>query len=257
MWAHGGVREQAAAAGVGPYTAPPVADLPITLEPVEAARLAGALDVEGKIPRALEALGPVAGCDVVLVDAAGGLRARQLAEIGARLTLLERTPEAAEALRRQVADLRRVSVVEGSAAATNLGTGAADRVVSYWSAFRNDLPGEVAEADRVLRAHGRLLVLHDYGRDDVSRLRSPDLPEYGSWSRRDGWFLRNGFKVRVLHCWWTFESVEGAQAFLENAFGSAGRDVGSGMRRPRLSYNVAVYHRTKGAAGDDAAPADR
>ena len=52
-------------------------------------------------------------------------------------------------------------------------------------------------------------MLHDYGRDDVSRLRG-DLPEYGLLSRRDGPFLRGGFKVRVVHCFWTFESLDEA-----------------------------------------------
>jgi hypothetical protein len=101
----------------------------------------------------------------------------------------------------------------------------------------------VAEARRVLRAGGRLLVVHDYGRDDVSRLRG-DLPEYGLWSRRDGPFLTGGFKVRVVHCFWTFESIDEGAAFLEAAFGADGREVAAGMKRPRLSYNVAVYHRS-------------
>ena len=70
--------------------------------------------------------------------------------------------------------------------------------------LRHLAPGRVW----LLRDGGRLLVVHDYGRDDVSRLRPADLPEYTSWSRRDGWFLRNGFRVRVIHAWWTFESLE-------------------------------------------------
>ena len=74
----------------------------------------------------------------------------------------------------------------------------------------------------MLRPGGRLLVVHDYGRDDVSRLRG-DLPEYGPWSRRDGPFLADGFKVRVVHCFWTFDSTRGAAAFLDAAFGDAGR----------------------------------
>ena len=80
----------------------------------------------------------------------------------------------------------------------------------------------------------------------MSRLRPADLPEYTTWSRRDGWFLRNGFRVRVIHAWWTFESLEDAGDFLAGAFGEIGRSVGSGLKRPRLAYNVAIYHRTKG-----------
>ena len=72
--------------------------------------------------------------------------------------------------------------------------------------------------------------------------------------RRDGPFLANGFKVRVVHCWWTFDSVESAQTFVGEAFGEAGRAFGAALKRPRLSYNVAIYHRTLGsgaAAGRD------
>jgi hypothetical protein len=104
---------------------------------------------------------------------------------------------------------------------------------------------ELAAADRVLRPGGRLLVVHDYGRDDVSQLRG-DLPEYADWSRRDGPFLANGFRVRVIHCFWTFDSIEAARAFLGDAFGAGGVALGGHLRRARLSYNVAVYHRTRG-----------
>ena len=120
--------------------------------------------------------------------------------------------------------------------------------MSLWTPFREGLARDTAEAGRVLRDGGRLLVVHDYGRDDVSRLRG-DRPEYGLWSRRDGPFLNGGFKVRIVHCFWTFESVEAAAAFLESGFGAVGREVAAAMKRPRLSYNVAVYHRTFGSAG--------
>ncbi|HEV8403741.1 MAG TPA: hypothetical protein VGQ31_11990 [Candidatus Limnocylindrales bacterium] len=200
-----------------------MADLPIDLGPDLAEQLARILDVEAKIPRTLEALGPVGGRDVLLLDGVDGIRARQLSELGARVAL---------------------AAANGPAgfAAPDAST---DVVISMWSPFREDLAHDVAEAERILRPGGRLLVVHDYGRDDVSRLRG-DLPEYGPWSRRDGPFLTGGFKVRVVHCFWTFESIEAGTAFLDAAFGAVGRDVAGGMKRPRLSYNVAVYHRSFG-----------
>ena len=76
-----------------------------------------------------------------------------------------------------------------------------------------------------------------------------DLPEYGSWSQRSGPFLGNGFQVRVIHCFWTFESIDDATDFLAAAFGEAGRRSRA-MTRPRLSYNVAVYHRDIGTEPD-------
>jgi SAM-dependent methyltransferase len=203
-----------------------VSNLPFSLAPDLAAQLASALDVEGKIPRAIEALGPVVGRDVLLVDGAGSALEAALDQIGARIV----AGAGVAPFRADVADA------------------SMDAIVSAWSAFRGVDAGEIAEADRILRPDGRLLVIHDYGRDDVSRI-VPDRPEYGAWSQRGGPFLKGGFRVRVLHCFWTFDSVPATAAFLEAAFGDAGREVAASLKRPRLSYNVAIYHRTRAGGG--------
>ena len=200
-----------------------MADLPIDLGGGLAERLAQVLDVEGKIPRVLDALGPTGGRDVLLLDGADGIRARQLAELGARVTYAAADEPA------------KIGAPDGSA----------DVLACLWTTFRGASPVEAAEVRRVVRPGGRLLVLLDYGRDDVSRLRG-EIPEYGLMSRRDGPLLSNGFKVRVVHCFWTFASQDEAGAFLGEAFGAVGREVAVAMKRPRLSYNVAVYHRTIG-----------
>ena len=200
-----------------------MSDLPIALAAPFDEQLAGILDVEAKIPRALESLGPVKDRDVLLLDGAEGIRSRQLSELGAR-----------------------VAFAPGNGAAA--ANASADVLVSLWTSFRDGFTADLAEAKRIVRPGGRLLVVLDYGRDDVSRLRG-DIPEYGLWSRRDGQFLRGGFKVRVVHCFWTFDSMDDAWDFLGPAFGTIGREVAGTMKRPRLSYNVAVYHRTLGVAG--------
>jgi hypothetical protein len=210
-----------------------VSDLPLRLSPEPALRLAAALDRERKIDRALEALGPLADRDVVIVGGGAAETARRIAD-GARLTNVD-------------------SLLNGGA--RSLADESADAIVSAWSGFRGVDPDELAAADRLLRAGGRLLVIHDYGRDDVSRLRG-NLPEYGAWSKRSGPFLANGFRVRVIHCFWTFDTLEDAQSFLGSAFGADGTALGGGLKRPRLSYNVAIYHRTRGGASADAAVAD-
>ncbi len=203
-----------------------MADVPLELDAALEGRLARALDVEGKIPRTLEALGPVRGRDVVLVDCRGsaasdGIRARQLRDLDANLTVTG------------WGDPPRSDVPDASA----------DVVIGFWTAFRGTDPPEIDEASRILRPGGRLLAVHDYGRDDVSRLLG-ERPEYTTWSRRDGPFLKQGFKIPVVHCFWTFGSIEDGRDFLEAAFGAVGRAIGADMTRPRLTYNLAVYHRT-------------
>ena len=202
-----------------------MADLSLrSADPTLQARLARVIDREGKIPAALELLGPVADRDVVLLDADGSLCAGQLKALGAR-----------------VRGLRSVTLSRVAAAG-------ADVLVSCWSGFRGgaaDWDVQMAQAQRVLRPGGRLLVVHDYGQDEVTALRDDPVRqrELVAWSRRDGWFLRRGFKVRTLHCWWTWDSTDEAREMLSALFGEAGAVVADGMRRPRLAYKVAVYHR--------------
>lgn len=186
-----------------------------------AGRLASALDVEGKILRGVEALGPVAGRDVVLVDGAASALAAGMVALGARV--------------------RHHSVP--APFRTELPDASTDVVIGLWSAFRGVETAEMTEVDRILRPGGRLLVVHDYGRDDVSRILG-ERPEYGAWSHRNGPFLKGGFRVRVLHCFWTFESQEAATAFLADAFGPAGEAVAATLKRPRLTWKVAIYHRS-------------
>lgn len=211
------------ASAVPTYTPSLVSDLPFQLAPEAARELASALDVEGKVLRGIEALGPVAGRDVLLVDAATSILANGLADLGARVQHEELT-----------------APFRPSAAA-----GSVDVVIGLWSLFRGVTAADLTAADRILRPGGRLLVVHDYGRDDVSRLE-PDREEFGAWTRRKGPFLAAGFRVRVLHCFWTFASQESMTTFLGSAFGTVGAEVAATLKRPRLSYNVAIYHRTRG-----------
>ena len=198
---------------------------PLTGDLVE--RLGRAVDREAKIPRALDALGPTADRDVLVLDGSAAVPAARLVGEQARVTSISATQ----------LETPDPSIMDGSA----------DVLVVGWSTFRGPSQAELAAAERWLRPGGRLLVVHDYGRDDVSRLFDPR-PEYSDWSRRDGPFLGNGFKIRVVHSWWTFDSIEETRAFLADAFGQRGADLAASLTRPRLSYNVAVYHRTFGGA---------
>jgi len=199
-----------------------VSDLPVALPRRLEAIFVAAFDRAGKLVAALDALGPIADRDVLLVGASGGPIVDRLATAGARLT------------RSALTDPLRLDAADSSA----------DVVLGLWSAFRGVDAAELAEVDRVLRPGGRHLAVHDYGRDDVSRLHG-DRPEYGAWSHRLGPFLTGGFRVRVVHCFVEFDSQDVATQFLRDAFAEAGVALAATLKRPRLSYNVAVYHRSR------------
>lgn len=197
-----------------------MADLPLELpDPALAGRLALALDPDRKITRALDALGPVADRDVVLLDGGAAFLGAGLAELGARV---------------RVADALAGDVPDASA----------DVVVALWSAIKGPGGPDEAAALRVLRPGGRLLVVHDYGRDEVARLLGTERPQIVSWSQRKGPFLAGEYRVRVIHTRWGFGSAESCAAFVADAFGPEGA-AAVAATRPYLAYNVAVYHRTK------------
>ena len=199
-----------------------MSDLPVALPSELERTLVRALDRAGKLVAALDALGPIADRDVLVVDATGGPIIDGLIASGARLTSV------------QAQSPFRLDAPDASA----------DVILGLWSAFRGVDRGELAEVDRVLRPGGRHLAVHDYGRDDVSRLHG-ERPEYGPWSQRNGPFLTGSFKVRVVHCFWEFDSLDEATSFLRSAFGAAGVALADSLTRPRLSWNVAVYHRSR------------
>lgn len=199
-----------------------MSDLPLSLPNGLEPAFVEAFDPPGKLVAAIGALGSIAAADVLVVDAADGPIVRGIGAAGARVTHAGlSTP-----FRLEAAD------------------GSVDVVLGLWSAFRGVDRQEMAEVDRVLRTGGRHLAVHDYGRDDVSRL-NVERPEYGAWSQRTGPFLTGGFRVRVVHCFWEFPSPELTSAFLAAAFGETGAGVAATLKRPRLSHNVAVYHRTR------------
>ena len=202
-----------------------MADIPFDLPNPLAQRLRAAADTEGKIARALDALGPLSGRDVALFDLPAGPLRDQLLATG----------------------LRPHDVTVGDPLRLDLPDESMDAIVALWGGFEGIRQADLREADRVLRPGGRLLVVHDYGRDEVSALADAAGPQYREWSHRGGPFLRGGgFKIRVLHCFWTFPEIEDARAFLAEAFGPKGAAAGEAMKRPRLSWNVAVYHRWRG-----------
>ena len=123
----------------------------------------------------------------------------------------------------------------------------ADVVMAFWAAFDGpDRANQLANAERLLRPDGRLLVVLDYGRDDLDVIRGPEMAaRLVAASRRDGWFLGRGFRVRVIHTFWRFETIEEGGELLRAAYGPAAEPAIERLRRPRLAHNVAIYHWTR------------
>ena len=99
-----------------------------------------------------------------------------------------------------------------------------------------------------LRPDGRLLVVHDYGRDDVSRLRG-DLPDVRALepARRAVPLGRVPDPGRPLLL--DVRLARSDDGVPPRGVRRGGRERSPPtLKRPRLSYNVAVYHRARGGA---------
>ena len=131
---------------------PPVTDPSIRLhDPDLRSRFLRAIDAEARIPAALQALGPVTDRDVCRRGRAG-------------------TAPSPPSCWRWAAGCAPCPTRRRSL--TALPDGRADVIVSGWTGFRPGTPewdDQIAQARRVLRPDGRLLVVHDYGRDEVTR----------------------------------------------------------------------------------------
>jgi SAM-dependent methyltransferase len=103
----------------------------------------------------------------------------------------------------------------------------------------------VAEALRVLRPGGRLVVIGYYGRDDLASLLEPEVVAhaFAATQRRTGWWLRNGFKIKVVHTRIDLSDPAMALELLPRLYGDRGRAYLMGPHPPSLELKVALYHR--------------
>jgi len=209
------------------YT-PAAVDLPIApADPVLTSALAEVFDLEGKISRALDALGLMADKDVLLLDGDGGRRQADLEALGARVRAIDGLDPG------------------------RLPAGSADLVVGCWTGLGLGPaadPATLARLERVLRPEGRVLLVEDYGRDDIRPLYADPEREarLSLASDRRGPMLAAGFRTRTLHCFWSFPSVDAARSLLEALFPESGARVAASLARPRLEHKVAVFHRSRG-----------
>ncbi|HET6650748.1 MAG TPA: class I SAM-dependent methyltransferase [Candidatus Limnocylindria bacterium] len=216
-------------------------------DPVLHARLGDAIDPDRKVLEGLERIVPLSGKRIADIGTGIGHYPMILARRTGRTYGIESDPELLAEARRRAAGSHQpnIRIVEGEPTKLPLRNGAVDIVLTS-----NILPEDgslpaIEEAQRILRPGGRLIVVGYYGRDDVAALLEPEVVAQAidATQRRTGWWLRNGFKIKVVHARVDLAEPELAHALLPRLFGDRGRAYLMGPHRPFLRLNLGLYHR--------------
>jgi SAM-dependent methyltransferase len=213
------------------------------------ARLGEMIDPERKVLAALERIVPLSGKRIADVGTGIGHYPMLLARHTGRTYGIESEPALLEAarVRAGLAHQPNIRIVEGEPSALPLRDGAVD-VVLHGIIDPDDasLPA-VTEALRVLRPGGRLIVMGYYGRDDVGPLLDPEVVAQAleATQRRTGWWLRHGFKIKVVHARLDLHDEATAQKLLVRLYGDRGRAFLIGPHRTSLKLKLGLFHRAK------------
>jgi SAM-dependent methyltransferase len=138
-------------------------------------------------------------------------------------------------------------IVEGTDTALPLRDGAVDVVLSGHITPEDRCLPAIAEAMRVLRPGGRLIALGYYGRDDVAELLDPEVASHATEAtrRRTGWWIRHGFKIKVVHARIDLGDEAAAMELLPRLYGDRGRAFLMGPHPSQLRVRLGLYHRAR------------
>jgi len=216
-------------------------------DPALHALLGAAMDPDRKVLAALERIVPLSGRRIADIGTGIGHYPMLLARRTGRTYGIESDPALLAEARRRAVDAHQpnLRIVEGEPTALPLRDGAVDIVLtSLIDPDDASLP-KIAEAQRVLRPGGRLIVIGHYGRDDVSALLDPEVVEHAmeATQRRTGWWLRNGFKIKVVHARLDLGDTQTAHELLPRLYGDRGRAYLMGAHRLSMRFNIGLYHR--------------
>ena len=213
------------------------------------ARLGEVIDPDRKVLAALERIVPLSGKRIADIGTGIGHYPMLLARRTGRTYGIESDPALLEAARRRASEAHQpnIRIVEGEPEALPLRDGAVDVVLSGRIEPDDSALPAVAEAMRVLRPGGRLVVIGYYGRDDVRALLEPEVVAHAleATQRRTGWWLRNGFKIKVVHARLDLRDEETAQELLVRLYGDRGRAFLMGPHRTSLELKLGLFHRAK------------
>lgn len=213
------------------------------------ARLGEVVDPDRKVLAALERIVPLSGKRIADVGTGIGHYPMLLARRTGRTYGIESDPALLEAARRRASESHQpnIRIVEGEPDALPLRDGAVDIVLSGRIEPNEAALPAIAEAMRVLRPGGTLVVIGYYGRDDVRALLEPEVVAHAleATQRRTGWWLRNGFKIKVVHSRLDLRDEETAQELLVRLYGDRGRAFLMGPHRTSLELKLGLFHRAK------------
>jgi SAM-dependent methyltransferase len=213
------------------------------------ARLGEIIDPDRKVLAALERIVPLSGKRIADIGTGIGHYPMLLARRTGRTYGIESDPALLEAARRRASEAHQpnIRIVEGEPTALPLRDGAVDVVLSGRVEPDDAALPAITEAMRVLRPGGRLVVIGYYGRDDVRALLEPEVVAHAleATQRRTGWWLRNGFKIKVVHARLDLRDEETAQELLVRLYGDRGRAFLMGPHRTSLELKLGLFHRAK------------
>lgn len=215
-------------------------------------RLGAAIDPERKVLAALERILPIGGKRIADVGTGIGHYPMLLARRTGRTYGIESDPELLATARRRATASHQpnIRIVEGDATSLPLRDRTIDIVLTSRISPDDGSAAMIAESMRVLRPGGRLIVIGYYGRDDVSALLEPEVVAHAreATQRRTGWWLKNGFKIKVVHARIDLGDDATAHELLPRLYGDRGSAYLMGPRRSSLRLNLGLYHREKMAS---------
>ena len=215
------------------------------------ARLGEAIDPDRKVLAALERIIPLSGRRIADVGTGIGHYPMLLARRTGRTYGIESDPELLAVARQRAAAAHQpnIRIVEGEPGRLPLRDGAVDIVLTSGIDPDDRSLAAITEAMRVLKPGGRLIVVGYYGRDDVAALLEPETVSLAreATQRRTGWWLRHGFKIKVVHARLDLGDPDTAHELLPRLFGDRGRAFLMAAHRPSLRLNLGLYHRAKPA----------
>jgi SAM-dependent methyltransferase len=215
-------------------------------------RLGDMIDPGRKVLAALERIVPLSGKRIADVGTGIGHYPMLLARRTARTYGIESDPALlGEArLRAGAAHQPNIRMVEGEATKLPLHDAAVDIVLHGLIEAEEDSLPAIAEALRVLRPGGRLVVMGYYGRDDVAPLLEPEVVAHArqATQRRIGWWLRHGFKIKVVHARLDLRDTEAVHAILPRLYGDRARAFLMSSYPPLPELKLGLYHLAKASA---------